>query len=358
MPVLKTPVLSPKKLLQSLACPKRACVALSEGSDPRIIQGALEALDLGLADIILCGNEQSIKAALASHGKTEGVRLHIHDPETSPLAETFAAAYCKLRGVNTKLAQQAIKDPLVYAALLAHLDHADATLGGAVATTPAVVRTALQIIGKAQEAPLVSSVFLMLPPPDSTTTGGHTKRAMLYADAGLVIDPDTQDLVFIAEQCIRSCELLLREEAKIALLSFSTKGSARHACVRKVSKAAEILRETFGAEKIEGELQFDAAFIPEIGQAKAPGSAVAGCANVMIFPNLDAGNIAYKITERLGGYQAIGPILQGLAKPANDLSRGCTAEDVTQMIAVCALQTTMTPQAPMTSRTDSRIEQP
>ena len=161
---------------------------------------------------------------------------------------------------------------------------------------------------------------------------------MLYSDSGLVIDPSSDDLVAIATASAASCRALMRQDPKIAMLSFSTKGSARHEKVSKVTDAVAMLKDQYPDLQVDGELQFDAAFVPAVGASKAPGSDVAGHANVMIFPNLDAGNIGYKMTQRVGGYAAIGPILQGLAKPANDLSRGCVAEDVTQMIAVTILQ--------------------
>ncbi|MEM8539168.1 MAG: phosphate acyltransferase, partial [Pseudomonadota bacterium] len=209
--------------------------------------------------------------------------------------------------------------------------HATGTVGGAVATTSDVVRTAIQVIGKAADAPMVSSFFAMYPSNDSG-------RAMIYSDSGLVIDPTAEELAAIAAQSAASCRALLRQEPCVAMLSFSTKGSARHARVSKVTDALEILQAAHPDLPADGELQFDAAFVPAVGESKAPGSNVAGHANVMIFPDLDAGNIGYKITQRVGGYAAIGPILQGLAQPANDLSRGCSAADVTQMIAVTVLQ--------------------
>lgn len=181
---------------------------------------------------------------------------------------------------------------------------------------------------------MVSSYFAMYPPEGAAGDA----RAMVYSDCGLVIDPSSEELAAIAAQSAASCKALLRQEPKIAMLSFSTKGSARHAKVSKVTDALAILQDAHPEVQADGELQFDAAYLPSVGQTKAPGSDVAGQANVMIFPNLDAGNIGYKITQRIGGYAAIGPILQGLAKPANDLSRGCSAEDVTQMIAVTVLQ--------------------
>lgn len=332
-----TKTLSPSALLGQSPAAVPAVVALSEGSDPRIVAGAIAARSAGLAHIILVGPKAEVEAELVAQGGSSAPGLDIHDPSQSPHHQDFAQAFHALRqhkGVTPQMAAKAVQDPLVYAALLVRQGHAAGTVGGAVATTSDVVRTALQVIGKAPEAAMVSSFFLMYPPDGATAHG----RAMLYSDCGLVIDPSADDLVAIAEASARSCQSLLRQEAKIAMLSFSTKGSASHPAVNKVSKATEMLHQSRPDLAVDGELQFDAAFAPEVGDKKSPGSSVAGHANVMIFPNLDAGNIGYKISQRLGSYSAIGPILQGLSQPANDLSRGCSAKDVLEMIAVTVLQ--------------------
>lgn len=327
----------PIDLLLSERPATRPTISLSEGSDPRVVAGALAARKAGIADVILVGQQTAIEAALADQGADAGDGVAIHDPETSDLTQDFAAAFFDLRkhkGVDEGAARKAAETPLVYAAMLVRLGHAAGTVGGAVATTSDVVRTAIQVIGKAPDAAMVSSFFLMYPPANATEHG----CAMLYSDSGLVIDPSAEELAAIAAASASSCRALMREEPRIAMLSFSTKGSARHEKVTKVTDALDLLRAAQPDLQADGELQFDAAFVPSVGDSKAPGSDVAGKANVMIFPNLDAGNIGYKITQRVGGYSAIGPILQGLAKPANDLSRGCVAEDVTQMIAVTVLQ--------------------
>lgn len=328
---------TPIDLLLSEPPARRATVALSEGSDPRVVAGALAARAAGIADVILVGQTADIRAALQAQGAAEGDGLSIQDPDSSVLTAGFAAAYHDLRrhkGVSEADALAAVRTPLVYAAMLVRSGHAVGTVGGAVATTSDVVRTAIQVIGAAPGAAMVSSFFLMYPPESATA---HA-RAMLYSDSGLVIDPSSAELAAIAAASAASCRALLRQEPKIAMLSFSTMGSARHPNVTKVTDALTRLRADHPDLEADGELQFDAAFVPSVGASKAPGSHVAGQANVMIFPNLDAGNIGYKITQRLGGYTAIGPVLQGLAKPANDLSRGCVAGDVTQMIAVTVLQ--------------------
>ena len=321
-------------LLDSARSDERRVIAMSEGSDPRIVAGALAARDAGLADIILVGDQAEVAAQLEALGRKSVDGVAIHDPLSSDLAATFAEAFFELRkhkGVDMERAEREVRNPLVYAAMLVRQGHAAGTVGGAVAATPDIVRAALQVIGKAKDAPLVSSFFLMFPPSDAG-------RAMVYADCGLVIDPSSEEQAAIAEASSRSCKALLETDPKVAFLSFSTKGSARHAMVDKVSEAAAIFAAKNPQIPSDGELQFDTAFVPSVGDRKAPDSAVAGKANVMIFPSLDAGNIAYKITQRLGGYAAIGPILQGLKQPANDLSRGCSAEDVTTMIAVTVKQ--------------------
>ncbi|KIC40635.1 phosphate acetyltransferase [Ruegeria sp. ANG-R] len=329
----KTPI----ELLAASAPDTRPVVALSEGTDPRIVAGALAAQKAGLTDIILVGPQADVEAALHAEDASAGDGIEIHDPTQSALTATFAAEYLDLRkhkGIDDAAARKAAETPLVYAAMLVRLGHATGTVGGAVHTTGDVVRTAIQVIGMSPDAGMVSSFFLMYPP--ETASAGA--RAMLYSDCGLVIDPNSEELASIAAASAVSARALLQEEPKIAMLSFSTKGSARHPAVDKVINATNILRAKHPELNVDGELQFDAAFVPSIGERKSPGSPVAGQANVKIFPNLDAGNIGYKMTQRLGGYLAIGPVLQGLAKPANDLSRGCSAEDVTQIIAVTILQ--------------------
>jgi phosphate acetyltransferase len=327
----------PLELLQASRPATRPVIALSEGSDPRIVAGAQAAIEAGIASVILVGDRAAVLAELSAQGLSETEFLTIHDPAESDLTAGFAAAFHDLRrhkGMDAAKARAAMENPLGYAAMLVRMGHAAGTVGGAVATTSDIVRTALQVIGKAPDAAMVSSFFLMYPPEDA----GADARAMLYSDCGLVIDPDAAELAAIAAASARSCRSLMRDEPKIAMLSFSTKGSAKHPSIDKVTEAADRLQAAHPDLEVDGELQFDAAFVPAIGARKSPGSSVAGQANVMIFPNLDAGNIGYKMTQRLGGYTALGPILQGLAKPANDLSRGCSAEDVTGMIAVTVLQ--------------------
>ncbi|WP_299408279.1 phosphate acetyltransferase [uncultured Roseobacter sp.] len=325
------------RALSNRAAARPAHIVLSEGHDPRIVAGAIAAVQAGTARITLVGARDDVTAQLVAAGAPNNPAISIEDPATSALSAGLAEAFYALRkhkGVTPEIAETQVLNPLVFSALMVREGHADGTVGGAVATTSDTVRAALQVIGKAKDAPLVSSFFLMALPE------GHPsgRDAMIFGDCGLVIEPTAEELAAIAVASANSCQQLLGVEPQVALLSFSTMGSAKHAAVTRVSEAAALLKANHPDLKADGELQFDAAFVPEVAASKAPGSPTAGHANVMIFPNLDAGNIGYKIAQRIGGADAIGPTLQGLAKPANDLSRGCTAQDVTNMIAVTTLQ--------------------
>ena len=322
----------PLKVLEELVINQKPIIVMSEGSDPRIITGAIAAYNTGTCQIVLIGDQINIKTECKALGVNLPSGIKVIDPEKSELLIEFEKEYLSLRKnkvISVDEARTKVKEPLNFAALMVKLGYAAGTVGGAVETTSNVVRAAIQIIGKSDDVQLISSCFLMYP---------KSAYPMVYSDCGLVIDPTEDELASIAIMAAKSCKNLLQTEPHVAMLSFSTKGSANHRKVSKVVTATKIVQSKSPEIKIEGELQFDAAISPEIAKLKAKGSLIAGRANVMIFPNLDAGNIGYKITQRLGGAQAIGPILQGLAKPANDLSRGCSADDVTQMIAVTALQ--------------------
>ena len=322
--------------LRARAAARPAHIVLSEGTDPRIVAGSVRAVREGIATITLVGPAAQVAAEIDRAGGN-GLGIAIADPAASPLSEPLAMALFarrQHRGMTPDQARKRSLDPLVFAALMVSEGHADGTVGGAVATTSDTVRAALQTIGKAPDAAIVSSFFLMVL-PEAHPSG---RDAMIFADCGLVIAPDPAELAAIAAASAASCRQLLGVPARIAMLSFSTRGSAHHPAVTHVTEALAILRREHPDLDADGELQFDAAFVPSVAASKAPGSAVAGHANVMVFPNLDAGNIGYKIAQRIGGAEAIGPVLQGLAKPANDLSRGCTADDVLNMIAVTTLQ--------------------
>jgi phosphate acetyltransferase len=313
-----------------------ARIVLAEGEDPRIVEAALRAVREGIARIVLVGDREVIGARLAAAGARPG-EVDIEDPASSALTPRFAAAYHALRrgkGVDEAAAAQAVEMPLVFAAMMVREGEAAGTVGGAVATTADTVRAALQTIGRAPGVGLVSSFFLMM-----LCEAHHVKKgAFVFADCGLVVDPDATGLADIAVTSARSYEALAGKPAKVAMLSFSTAGSAAHDRVSKVVEATRLARAAAPELAIDGELQFDSAFVEAVSAAKAPHSALHGEANVFVFPNLDAANIGYKIAQRIGGATAIGPILQGLARPANDLSRGCNADDVFHMLAVTVVQ--------------------
>ncbi len=309
-----------------------ARIVLSEGEDARVIKAACRASADRLAQIVLLGREQEISV----HGyDLRGVE--IINPADFDQREEFAENYYRLRkhrGIDAAATNEAMLNPLNFAAMMVRSGYADGTVGGAVATTADTVRAAIQIIGIAEGAGIVSSFFLM------GLSGDHLPRQglVIFADCGLVADPNAGELCEIAIASADNFQILTGGKPKVAMLSFSTKGSARHASVSKMIEATTLVRDKRPDLPIDGELQFDAAFVPSVAEAKAPDSPLAGDANVFIFPDLNAGNIAYKIAQRIGGAKAIGPVLQGLAKPANDLSRGCSADDVYEMIALTALQ--------------------
>ncbi|MEO0358061.1 MAG: phosphate acetyltransferase [Pseudomonadota bacterium] len=310
-------------------------IVLSEGADPRVAQAAVAAVQANMAKIVCVGETAAVRAALDAAGDTGAIK--IEDPATSAQMPAYAAAYAEKRakkGMTLDKALVELSEPSFFAAAMVANGDADGTIGGAVYATPDIIRAALKVIGTAADTKLLSSFFFMV----FDGRDDLPSNVNVFSDAGLVIDPNAKELADIAIASAGSMKTLTGIDPKIAMLSFSSKGSAKHPNVDKVIRATGIIQEKRPDLDVDGELQFDAAMVPAIGERKAPGSAVAGHANTFIFPNLDAGNIGYKIAQRFGGAKAIGPILQGLAKPANDLSRGCSANDIVDMIAVTLAQ--------------------
>ena len=328
------------KVLQSIkdrAIIAKKHIVLPEGEDKRVVEAASVAVKEGLAKITLLGNPEEIKQ---NNPTIDLAGINIVDPATYSKTGEYAKLLFELRkakGMTEELANETVlKDYTMYGALMLKCGDVDGMVSGACHSTANTLRPGLQVIKTAPGIPLVSTYFIMIAPEQGNKY--CEDGCFVFGDCGLNQNPTSEELAYIAVSSAQSAKEIAGVEPRVAFLSHSSKGSAKHADVDKVVGAVAKFKEVAPDVKVEGELQLDAAIVPEVASSKAPGSAVAGKANVLIFPDLDAGNIGYKLTERLGGFQAVGPICQGLAKPINDLSRGCHMEDIVATIAITALQ--------------------
>ncbi|RNC63668.1 phosphate acetyltransferase [Proteiniphilum sp. X52] len=312
-------------------------IVLPEGTEKRTLTAADQLLRDGLAEIILLGNPAEIREIAKESGLSHIGKAHIINPKEHAKKEAYAHLLVesrKKKGMTYEQASQLVEDPLYLACLMIKAGDADGEIAGAKNTTGDVLRPALQIIKTSPGVTVVSGAFIMF----TQTPQYGENGTLLFADCAVMPDPTAEELASIAVASAQTMKSLVGVEPRVAMLSFSTKGSAEHEMIDKVREATRVAKQIDPELRIDGELQADAALVPSVGTSKAPQSTIAGKANVLVFPTLEAGNIGYKLVQRLGNAEAVGPVLQGMAAPVNDLSRGCSVEDIYNMVAITANQ--------------------
>ncbi len=313
-------------------------VCLPEAMDERTLVAAAACGKLGFGPVVLIGDTDRVNAKAKEVGADISKAI-LRDPAKDPLYDKIVATLVELRqakGMTPEKAKEALKDEIMYAAMLVKLGEVDGYVSGAVHSTADTLRPALQVVKAKKGVKTISAFFMMVLPESSPYFA--TRPVMFFCDTALVQNPTSEELADIAVGTAQSWKAMMGTDPVVAFLSHSTKGSAKHADVDKVTKALEIAKGLAPGIEMDGEFQADAALIPAIGSKKAPGSKVPGRANILVFPDLDAANIGYKLVERLAGASAIGPVMSGMAKPVNDLSRGCKADDIVDTVAVTACQ--------------------